>query len=160
MSTTMSYFSQWVFNIHTYYKADKKFKDNKIKKAYSDDQIRYKEIELKNLKHQRDLVKTKIEKIRESERILQKNLIVKNKNWVLEGCMRTLLEDGCNPNIKNNYGETLLIDAIKKKKLNSVRLLLKNDCKVSLKNDQGMSPIGQAITSMNHEALTLILEYD
>ena len=70
MSLTMSYFSQWIFNIHKYYKADKIFKNNKVKKAYSDDQIRYKEIELKNLKYQRDLVKTMIEKIRESERIL------------------------------------------------------------------------------------------
>ena len=61
--------------------------------------------------------------------------MVKNKNWVLEGCMKTLLEDGCNPNIKDNTGETLLIHAIKNKKLNSIRLLLKNDCKVSLKND-------------------------
>jgi ankyrin repeat protein len=72
--------------------------------------------------------------------------------------MKVLLEDGCNPNIKDNSGETLLIDAIKKKKLNAIELLLKNDCKVTIKNDQGMSPIGQAVTSMNHEALVTILK--
>jgi ankyrin repeat protein len=62
-------------------------------------------------------------------------LIVKNKDWVLEGCMKVLLEDGCNPNIRDNTGETLLIDAIKKKKLNSIKLLLNNDCKVNKKNE-------------------------
>lgn len=89
--------------------------------------------------------------------MLKKNLIVKNKNWVLEGCMKVLLEDGCDPNIKDNAGETLLIDAIKKKKLSAIELLLQNDCSVTIKNDQGMSPIGQAVTSMNHDALITIL---
>ena len=72
--------------------------------------------------------------------------------------MKVLLEDGCNPNIKDNSGETLLIDAIKKKKLSTIKLLLENDCKVATRNDQGMSPIGMAVMSMNHEALTIVLE--
>jgi ankyrin repeat protein len=38
--------------------------------------------------------------------------------------MKVLLEDGCNPNIKDNSGETLLIDAIKKKNINAITLLL------------------------------------
>jgi ankyrin repeat protein len=49
--------------------------------------------------------------------------------------MKVLLEDGCNPNIKDNSGETLLISAIKNKKLSAISLLLKNDCKVTNKND-------------------------
>jgi ankyrin repeat protein len=56
--------------------------------------------------------------------------------------MKVLLEDGCDPNISDNTGETLLIDTIKKKKLESLKLLLHNDCKVNIKNAQGMSPIG------------------
>ena len=47
---------------------------------------------------------------------------------------------------------------IKKKKLSTIKLLLDNDCKVNNRNDQGMSPIGQAVTSMNHEALEIILK--
>mgnify|MGYP000120579154 CR=1 FL=1 len=72
--------------------------------------------------------------------------------------MKVLLEDGCNPNIVDNSGETLLIDAIKRDKLQSIKLLLANDCKASIKNKQGVSPIGQAIMSMNIAALELILD--
>jgi ankyrin repeat protein len=42
--------------------------------------------------------------------------------------MKVLLEDGCDPNVRDNSGETLLIDAIKENKLQSIDLLLKNDC--------------------------------
>lgn len=90
----------------------------------------------------REKLATKKAKLDEDETIIKKNLIVKNKNWTLEGCMKVLLDDGCDPNIKDNSGETLLIDAIKKKKLKTIELLLENDCKVTARNDQGMSPIG------------------
>lgn len=105
-------------------------------------------------------MKTKINKLKEDEKIIEKNLIVKNKYWTLEGCMKVLLEDGCNPNITNKAGETLLINSIKNKKVSTIKLLLENDCQVTTKNEQSISPIGQALMSMNHEALIMILETD
>lgn len=72
--------------------------------------------------------------------------------------MKVLLEDGCNPNIMNKAGETLLIHAIKTKKISTIKLLLENDCKVTTRNKQGISPIGQAVMSMNQKALVMILE--
>jgi ankyrin repeat protein len=48
--------------------------------------------------------------------------------------MKELLEDGCDPNIITNTGETLLIDAIKKSKVNAIKLLLKYDCHTSTRN--------------------------
>ena len=72
--------------------------------------------------------------------------------------MKVLLEDGCDPNITDNSGETLLIHAIKKNKLKAIELLLKNDCKITTRNAQGMSAFGQSVTSMNCDALLLLLE--
>ena len=59
--------------------------------------------------------------------------------------MKTLLEDGCDPNYVDANGETLLIEAIKENKIQSIQLLMRNDCKANLKNKQQISPIGQAI---------------
>jgi ankyrin repeat protein len=53
---------------------------------------------------------------KKSEETIKKNLIIKNERWILEGCMKVLLEDGCDPNVRDNSGETLLIDAIKENK--------------------------------------------
>jgi ankyrin repeat protein len=64
--------------------------------------------------------------------------------------MKILLHDGCDPNIVDNSGETLLIDAIKRNKLQSIKLLLDQDCRANIKNKQGVSPLGQAIMSMNN----------
>lgn len=149
-----------MINILEYFKAKKNFDKISDHSNYADDQIRAKEQEVKRLKGLKDEIKNKMNQIEEDENVIKKNLIVKNKNWVLEGCMKVLLEDGCNPNIIDNSGETLLIDAIKKKKLNALALLLKNDCKITMRNAKGMSPIGQAVTSMNHEALIKLLESD
>ena len=114
LNYTTSLFSQWVINILEYFKAKKNFDKISEKSIYADDQIRAKEQEIKRLKGLRDEIKNKQNQLEEDENVIKKNLIVKNKNWVLEGCMKVLLEDGCNPNITDNSGETLLIDAIKK----------------------------------------------
>lgn len=125
-----------------------------------DHQIRTKENEIKRLKEEKVELNDKIDTLKEDETVLKKNLIVKNKNWVLEGCMKVLLEDGCNPNITDNSGETLLIHTIKKNKLNALELLLNNDCKITTRNAQGMSAFGQAVTSMNCDALIKLLKTD
>ena len=149
-----------MISILDYYKAKKTFDQISDKSNYADNQIRAKEQEVKQLKGDFGELTNKRNQLKEDENVIKKNLIVKNKNWVLEGCMKVLLEDGCNPNITDNSGETLLIDAIKKKKLNAISLLLKNDCKITIRNAKGMSPIGQAVTSMNHDALVKLLEND
>lgn len=71
------------------------------------------EKKIKEWKLDKERIKNKLSKLEEDEKVIKKNLIVKNKYWTLEGCMKVLLEDGCNPNIKDKSGETLLIDAIK-----------------------------------------------
>jgi ankyrin repeat protein len=93
--------------------------------------------------------KKKKELALKSKKNIEKNLIIKNDKWILESCMKVLLEDGCDPNVVDNQGETLLIDAIKKNKLQSMNLLLSNDCQANIKNKQGISPLGQAIISLN-----------
>lgn len=140
-----------------YYKRKEFFDNVGDMNKYADQQIRAKENEIKRLKEVKDDIKQKMNTLKEDEQVLKKNLIVKNKNWVLEGCMKVLLEDGCNPNILDNSGETLLIHAIKKNKLNALELLLDNDCKITTKNAQGMSAFGQAVTSMNCDALIKLL---
>jgi ankyrin repeat protein len=85
---------------------------------------------------EQDKLKVKVKLEQKAEDLIKKNLIVKNEKWILEGCMKVLLEDGCNPNITDNSGETLLIDAIRRNKLKSVKLLLNNDCKANIKNKQ------------------------
>jgi hypothetical protein len=142
MNYTVSLLSIWVVNIIEYFNAKKKADDNSRMRDYIDQQMRDKESAMKNLKDQQDKIKGKVDKLKEEELIIKKNLVVKNKYWILENCMKVLLADGCNPNIMDNSGETLLIDAIKRKKLGTVRLLLENDCKVTIRNGQGMSPIG------------------
>ena len=91
-----------------------------------------------------DIDKMNDKQIKENSNIslVRKNLVVKSKDWALEGCMKTLLADGCNPNFIDNNGDTIMIKAIKENKMKSMKLLLKNDCKTNLKNNHSMSPIG------------------
>jgi hypothetical protein len=84
-----------------------------IKKAYAAKQLQKKEAFIKELQINQEKLKKKEKLEKKSEDTIKKNLIVKNEQWILEGCMKVLLEDGCDPNVRDNSGETLLIDAIK-----------------------------------------------
>jgi ankyrin repeat protein len=64
--------------------------------------------------------------------------------WVIKKCMKALLfEEHCDPNIQDNYGETLLNFAVKTKKLQSLDYILTSkNANVNAPNAIGITPIG------------------
>lgn len=80
--------------------------------------------------------------------------------WILNDCMQNLLErQQCNPNVLDNYGETLLNFAIKTNKMKSFDLLLANKVNVNASNQHQMSPLGQAFVSRNANAVDKLLKH-
>ena len=55
----------------------------------------------------------------------------------------------CDPNVEDNYGETLINYAIKTEKLMSLNLLISNGVDISKENSQHITPLGQAFLSRN-----------
>lgn len=50
-------------------------------------------------------------------------------------------------NIKNNFGETLLVHVIKTFKMRSLKMLLERGADLEMANEKGITPVGQAIIS-------------
>ena len=72
--------------------------------------------------------------------------------WPLQFCMKSLIEDeNCDPNIEDNYGETLINMAISHFKTLSIDTIIQSgNLKINEANAKGVTPIGQAIMSRNY----------
>lgn len=75
-------------------------------------------------------------------------------------CFRMLIEEeNCDPNIEDNYGETLTNMAIKNFKLVTLKIILRSGkLRINQENAWGVTPIGQAIISRNVEVIQDLLD--
>jgi ankyrin repeat protein len=77
---------------------------------------------------------------------------------MLEPCLVQLLKDGCDPNVCDVNGETLLIHIIKSNKIKSFQYLLEYGVDLEGKNYLDQTPIGQAIQSGNINFLKILMD--
>ena len=80
--------------------------------------------------------------------------------WMLRECFEKLFfEEKCNPNIKDNSGETLLNATIAQYKKQSLQMLLGSEViKINEPNERGITPLGQAFISRNIHAIEELLK--
>ncbi len=77
--------------------------------------------------------------------------------------IRELLESGADPNIKNELGQTVLIEACRRGKLEIVRLLLESGASPNLANSNGTTPLmfakTHAFASGSINLMNLLISY-
>lgn len=80
--------------------------------------------------------------------------------WTLKECFTMLLYDEkCDPNLRDNYGQTLMNMAIKNRKQNSIKILLQsNVVRINEASSRGVTPIGQAFISRNVSVIQDLLD--
>ena len=73
--------------------------------------------------------------------------------------VKLLIENGANPNAKNNHGWTVLMGASKKGKFEIVKLLVENDADSNAKMNDGSTALIHASEKGNFKIVVYILEH-
>lgn len=75
--------------------------------------------------------------------------------------VRQLLQAGCDPNIKDNFGKTPLHEAIEKGSMAAVKVFLKEGegLDINSRDDDGQTPLMTAVTLGQIEAVRLLHKY-
>ena len=82
------------------------------------------------------------------------NAVSNNDQHALESS----LKNGVDPDLTDEYGETLLLAAISKRNINAIRLLLDNGADPNIPNKIGQSPLDIAILKLSDNAIIQLLD--
>ena len=81
-----------------------------------------------------------------------------NNSWVLKPCMDLLLAKGCDTNVIDNFGESLVNFVIAHQKMKTFEDLIKHGVDLNLRDQLGVNPITQIFKHNNHKALDIVLK--